>query len=162
MTEPLANTPADQMVVSCPLREITIYLYDSKSAALSGEKVLLTREGENPAEGSTDGEGRCHITNLTPGEWAVTFPDRSFDEWKYLEGPVEPEKWLDISLEDADGEAVPDEPFIVSTEDGAKVAEERLNGQGRARVEVDALGFYKVNFPERHPKDWWPLKEGAR
>ena len=154
-----SNQPVDQAVKSCPLKEIDIYLYDPEGKPVAGEKIELNKEGEATVQSTTNAKGLAHVVGIAPGKWEVNFPDRGFDEWNRMEGRAEPPRWIDIVLVDAEGNPAAEEPFKVVTLDGATVKEDRLDGSGRARVEVEKPGLYKLNFPERDAKDWWPRPE---
>ncbi len=72
--------------------------------------------------------------------------------------PIPPEKektWIEIKLEDEEGNPVPGEFYRVTMADQT-VAEGTLDGDGRARVEGIDPGSCKVTFPNLDKSVWKP------
>jgi hypothetical protein len=163
MSETFSNAPVGQTAIACPLADIAVVLYDPKGEPVANEPVVLRKTGEQDISATTDEEGRVYIDKLMEGKWEVDFPNRRFDEWKLFEGAYEPPPtWLDIQLVDHEGNGLADEPYLVIGPDGATEFEGMLDANGKARVEVGEPGLCKVNFPERHATDWWPMPAATK
>ena len=62
--------------------------------------------------------------------------------------------WLEIELNDQDGEPVAGEPYEVRLPDGTAIASGTLDEHGRARIENIDPGTGKVTFPRRDASVW--------
>ena len=60
-----------------------------------------------------------------------------------------------IELVDCDGEAIPDEKFELYC-DGKRVAEGKLDYEGRADLQPRSSGKYEVEFPDLQQGSWKP------
>jgi hypothetical protein len=66
-----------------------------------------------------------------------------------------PEKltWIEISLMDAEGNMVPNEPYRIIDPSNSK-HEGRLDGNGHARVDNIKPGTCQITFPKRDQEAW--------
>lgn len=64
--------------------------------------------------------------------------------------------WIDVQLNDKDGNPVPGERFQIWTKDGEVIASGTLNDQGYCRVENVPKQTYKITFPAYDKRAWKP------
>ncbi len=103
-----------------------------------------------------------------PGSGAPTYRSQRASmpptKRKALESPShDPKKnkdkksWVEIELNDEDGNPVPGEKYLVTLPDGSTVASGTLDEKGKARVENIDPGSCKITFPDLD-KDRWKKK----
>lgn len=63
--------------------------------------------------------------------------------------------WIEIVLQDEDGNPVPDQEYKITTVDGREVTGV-LDAKGKARVEGIQPGNCKVTFPLFDKREWKP------
>ena len=64
--------------------------------------------------------------------------------------------WIEIQLNDAEGNPVPGEPYKVTLVDGSTVADGTLDEKGHARVDNIDPGTCQVTFPNLDKTSWAP------
>jgi hypothetical protein len=64
-----------------------------------------------------------------------------------------PVSWIEVVLQDEDGNPVPGEPYSITLADGT-VAEGTLDEKGFVRVDGIPPGACQVTFPARDGQDW--------
>ncbi|HZV00719.1 MAG TPA: hypothetical protein VFF73_28650 [Planctomycetota bacterium] len=133
---------------------IELELLDAEGAPVGGEKFVVQAGGKKH-EGTLDEKGRARVAAAEPGPWTVTFPEIDGDDWDT--GAAEPalaasSQWLELELQDAEGEPLSGERFVVAA--GETKHEGKLDEQGRARIVGAEPGPWKVTFPEIDQDDW--------
>ena len=136
---------------------INIKLVDPQGNPVADEAYEITKEDEDPRTGSLDENGTATIDDIPAGTWKLTFPNRKFDEWHRIRDTSPPATWLEIKLIDHTGTPVADEPYEILLPDQETLVSGNLNARGRARIDAQTSGICKLNFPQRHAKDWWPV-----
>jgi type VI secretion system secreted protein VgrG len=64
--------------------------------------------------------------------------------------------WIEIQLNDEDGNPVPGEPYKVTLPDGTTIADGTLDNKGFARVDNIDPGTCQVTFPNLDKEAWGP------
>jgi type VI secretion system secreted protein VgrG len=64
--------------------------------------------------------------------------------------------WIEIQLNDQDGNPVPGEPYKITLADGTTVADGTLDNNGHARVDNIDPGTCQVTFPNLDKTSWAP------
>ncbi len=64
--------------------------------------------------------------------------------------------WIEINLEDEEGNPVAGEPYIITLPDGTTVADGTLDDKGHARVDHIDPGNCKITFPNKDKEAWEP------
>jgi type VI secretion system secreted protein VgrG len=67
---------------------------------------------------------------------------------------VDKKHWIEIELEDEDGNPIPGEPYSITLPDGSTVADGTLDEKGTARVDHIDAGTCKVTFPRLDQEAW--------
>jgi type VI secretion system secreted protein VgrG len=64
--------------------------------------------------------------------------------------------WIEIQLNDQDGNPVPGEPYKITLPDGTTIADGTLDDKGHARVDNIDPGTCQVTFPNLDKTSWAP------
>jgi len=69
--------------------------------------------------------------------------------------PLSKKDWIEIVLQDEDGNPVPNAEYLITTPDGQELSG-TLDGNGFARVDGITPGTCKVSFTQIHKTEWKP------
>jgi len=152
----------------------TMVNINSGGAALSGSagSAVSPLAPTDPAEADTANPGENDVPTATPGTLATT----SAEEVSPISGssapqspasnapthdPNDPENkkkksWIEIQLNDEDGNPIPGEPYKITLPDGTTIADGTLDNKGFARVDNIDPGTCQVTFPNLDKDAWEP------
>lgn len=101
--------------------------------------------------GSANSAGRASLLTVTPAKRddGPTHNPNSPDN-------TDKKHWIEIELQDEDGNAIPGEPYKVTLPDGSTVADGTLDEKGKARVDHIDPGTCQVTFPKLDKAAWKP------
>ncbi|NNF00937.1 MAG: type VI secretion system tip protein VgrG [Pyrinomonadaceae bacterium] len=139
-----------------------------------GSMVKINSGG---AAGSASSANLCPVTepekaliadNADPGSKSPTYKnqiaDRTrFEKMMYGSSPShnpnsskneDKKSWIEIKLEDDEGNPVPGEKYLVTLPDGSTVASGTLDSKGEARVESIDPGNCQITFPDMDGRSW--------
>jgi type VI secretion system secreted protein VgrG len=152
----------------------TMVNINSGGAALSGSagSAVSPLAPTDPAVADTANPGENDVPTATPGTLATT----SAEEVSPISGssapqspasnapthdPNDPENkkkksWIEIQLNDEDGNPIPGEPYKITLPDGTTIADGTLDNKGFARVDNIDPGTCQVTFPNLDKDAWEP------
>jgi len=152
----------------------TMVNINSGGAALSGSagSAVSPLAPTDPAEADTANPGENDVPTATPGTLATT----SAEEVSPISGssapqspasnapthdPNDPENkkkksWIEIQLNDEEGNPIPGEPYKITLPDGTTIADGTLDNKGFARVDNIDPGTCQVTFPNLDKDAWEP------
>ena len=152
----------------------TMVNINSGGAALSGSagSAVSPLAPTDPAEADTANPGENDVPTATPGTLATT----SAEEVSPISGssapqspasnapthdPNDPENkkkksWIEIQLNDEEGNPIPGEPYKITLPDGTTIADGALDNKGFARVDNIDPGTCQVTFPNLDKDAWEP------
>jgi hypothetical protein len=105
--------------------------------------------------GRLDDSGLARYDGIDAREARVEFPEWDAADWEPgLPTDTELEQvWIEIALQDENGNPVPDEPYQLIISDGS-IRHGWTNADGVARRKDVVKGECKVSFPRLDAKDW--------
>jgi type VI secretion system secreted protein VgrG len=149
----------------------TIVNINSGGSALSGSagSAVSPLSPTDPADADTANPGDNSVPSANPGTLAttsaksvsvITAPKSAASDAP-THNPNAPENqdkkhWIEIQLNDEEGNPVPGEPYKVTLADGSTVADGTLDDKGHARVENIDPGNCSITFPNRDQDHWNP------
>ena len=122
----------------------------------TGSLVSPTSPQEaNEADKADPGEveqAKAQQQQLGTGKYGAT-PIKPFKAGNAPDDKKKPVSWIELVLQDQDGNPVPGEPYSITLPDGT-VAEGTLDEKGFVRVDGIPPGSCQVSFPARDGRDW--------
>jgi type VI secretion system secreted protein VgrG len=150
----------------------TMVNINSGGAALSGSagSAVSPLAPTDPAIADTANPGENDVPTAAPGTLATTSalnvsaiitPPKSPASNAPTHDPTNPENqtkksWIEIQLNDEDGNPVPGEPYKITLPDGTTIADGTLDNKGFARVDNIDPGTCQVTFPNLDKDAWDP------
>ena len=132
---------------------ITVVADGSGYSRHGQSRGITTSRPQTPAHSPTDSASNVSpITSSSSQSAASDAPTHNPND------PDNQEKkpWIEIQLNDEDGNPVPGEPYKVTLPDGTTIADGTLDDKGFARVDNIDPGTCQVTFPNLDKEAWGP------
>lgn len=145
---------------------------NSGGSALSGSagSAVSPLSPTDPAQADTANPGENDVPTANPDQLAtagatnvspITSSPQSAASDAPTHNPNDPanqnkKSWIEIQLNDQDGNPVAGEPYKITLPDGTTIADGTLDDKGFARVGNIDPGTCQVTFPNQDKKSWGP------